>query len=100
MFCRMHFRLAHPAGTGSLTVRCRLFARYAELVGHTEFTLELPGPATVADAVRFLRASVPGGNRLPERPLVAVNLHHALPATPVTEGDELAFLPPVAGGSQ
>jgi molybdopterin converting factor subunit 1 len=94
----MHFRLEQPTATGSLTVRCRLFARYAELVGHEEFTLELPSPTTVADAVRFLRARVPGADRLPERPLVAVNMEHALPSTPVAEGDELALLPPVAGG--
>jgi molybdopterin converting factor small subunit len=81
-----------------LRVRCRLFARYAEVVGREEVVLELPHDARVADAVAALRTSVPGGERLPVRPLVAVNLRHVLPGDPLHDGDELALLPPLAGG--
>jgi molybdopterin converting factor small subunit len=79
-------------------VRCRLFARYAEVVGREEVVLELPPDAVVADAVAALRASVPGGQLLPARPLVAVNLQQVLPADRLHDGDELALLPPLAGG--
>lgn len=82
----------------SLRVRCRLFARYAEVVGMDEVVLELPPDAVVADAVAALRARVPGGDVLPARPLVAVNLRQVLPAERLHDGDELAFLPPLAGG--
>ncbi|MSR07416.1 MAG: MoaD/ThiS family protein [Gemmatimonadetes bacterium] len=94
----MHLPLDAPAPGGSLTVRCRLLAQYEEIVGQGEVTLELPRPSTVLDAVRFLRARVPNGSLLPERPLVAVNLAHALHATLLNDGDELALLPPIAGG--
>jgi molybdopterin converting factor small subunit len=81
-----------------LRIRCRLFARYAEGVGREEVTLELPPDAVVADAVAALRNAVPRGELLPERPLVAVNLRHVLPRDALHDGDELALLPPLAGG--
>jgi molybdopterin converting factor small subunit len=81
-----------------LRVRCRLFARYAEAVGRQEVVLELPPDSVVADAVAALRRSVPRGELLPERPLVAVNLRHVLPKDALHDGDELALLPPLAGG--
>lgn len=87
---------AAPAAT--LTVTCRLFARYAELFGRDELALALPVGATVADAVEALRSRLPGGERLPERPLVAVNLEHARMGRPLHPGDEVALLPPLAGG--
>jgi len=94
----MHLRLEGPATGGTLTVRCRLLARYQEIVGQAEVTLELPRPSTVLDAVRFLRARIPNGSLIPERPLVAINLEHALPTATLRDGDELALLPPIAGG--
>lgn len=79
-------------------IRLKFFARYAELVGREEFELPLPAPATVAEVVRQVRTGVPGGARLPERPLTAVNLRHVRLDAPVRDGDEVAFLPPLAGG--
>ena len=76
----------------------KLFARYAEITGSEEVALDLPEPATVADAVLLLRAKVPNGELLPERPLVALNQEHVLPEDCLREGDELALLPPLAGG--
>jgi molybdopterin synthase sulfur carrier subunit len=83
---------------GAVIVRVRFFARYAELVGRDETAVELPPPATVGDVVRRVREAVPGAALLPERPLAAVNLHHATLDAPVRAGDEVAFLPPLAGG--
>jgi molybdopterin converting factor subunit 1 len=79
-------------------IRLKFFARYAELVGQEEFELALPVPTTVAEVVRRVRAGVPGGAALPERPLTAVNLRHVRLDAPVQDGDEVAFLPPLAGG--
>lgn len=81
-----------------MLVRFRLFARYAEVLGTTEVTLELHGAPVVADAVARLRRELANGHLLPERPLVAVNREHVLPSRPLREGDELALLPPLAGG--
>ncbi|MGH9258736.1 MAG: MoaD/ThiS family protein, partial [Acidimicrobiales bacterium] len=80
------------------TIRIRFFARYAELVGRAEATLAVPLPATVGDVVQRVRTELPGGAELPERPLAAVNLRHVKFDAPVADGDEVALLPPVAGG--
>ena len=93
----MHFRDA-PSSSATVTVTVRAFARYAEVLGLEEMTLELDEPATVGDAVRLLRSSVPNGNLLPERPLVAINQEHVLAETSLQNGDELALFPPLAGG--
>ncbi len=80
------------------TVRVRFFARYAELVGHAEAAVSVPLPATVGDVLRRVRADFPGATALPERPLAAVNLKHAKLDASVQDGDEVALLPPIAGG--
>jgi sulfur-carrier protein len=83
---------------GTIAVRIRLFARYSEVTDTESVSLELRAGATVADAVRQLRARIPNGNLLPERPLAAVNLEHVLADRRLSDGDELALLPPLAGG--
>jgi molybdopterin converting factor small subunit len=85
-----------PAAVG--TVQVRFFASYADLVGREEAGVELPFPATVADVVRRLREGFPWARALPEHPLAAVNLCHVRLDAPVAEGDEVALLPPLAGG--
>lgn len=79
-------------------VRLKLFARYAELVGQDELRLSVPLPATVADVVRRAREEIPGATAIPERPLVAVNMRHVQLDARVADGDEVALLPPLAGG--
>jgi molybdopterin converting factor small subunit len=79
-------------------VRLKFFARYAELVGTDERELALELPATVADVVRRARDEIPGACGIPERPLVAVNLRHVQLDARVADGDEVALLPPLAGG--
>lgn len=81
----------------ALTVRVLLFASYAELLGLESIELSLEHPATVGSALERLRA-LPGGERLPARPLCAINLTHVRLDAPLSGGDELAILPPLAGG--
>jgi molybdopterin converting factor small subunit len=83
---------------GTATVRVRLFARYAELVGRAEAAVSVALPATVGDVVRRLRDEVPAARALPERPLAAVNMRHVKLDADVRDGDEVALLPPIAGG--
>lgn len=80
------------------TIRVRFFAHYAEVVGREEALLAFTLPATVRDVVRRVRDELPGGRGIPERPLAALNLTHAKLDTSVQDGDEVAFLPPLAGG--
>lgn len=80
------------------TVRVRFFARYAEIVGRSEAAMSVALPATVGDVVRRVREDFPGARALPERPLAAVNQHHVKLDARVGDGDEVALLPPIAGG--
>ena len=79
-------------------IRVLFFARYAEMVGRSDTTLEVSLPATVGDVVRRVRRELPGGSALPETPLAALNATHARLDAPVSDGDEVALLPPIAGG--
>jgi len=80
-----------------MTVTALLFASYAEALGSDRVELALSGQPTVRDVVDRLRA-LPGGGALPESPLVAVNLTYAGADQRVESGDEVALIPPVAGG--
>ena len=79
-------------------IRLKFFARYAELVGADERELSVVLPATVADVVRRARDEIPGASAIPEKPLAAVNLRHVRLDAQVADGDEVALLPPLAGG--
>jgi molybdopterin converting factor subunit 1 len=73
-----------------------LFASWAESLGGPSVVLHLPSEATVADVLRAATDRA-AGRALP-RPMVAVNHKYAKPETPVRQGDEVALIPPVAGG--
>lgn len=80
-----------------MTVTALLFASYAEAFGRDRVELSLDAGTTVREALDTLRA-LPGGAGLPASPLVAVNLEYATPTHRLSSGDELAIIPPVAGG--
>lgn len=82
----------------SISVRVLLFAAYAEAAGRDEEVLSVDAPATVESVVQAFRARHPHADRLPPRPLVAVNQVHATMSAVVNAGDEVALLPPMAGG--
>lgn len=80
-----------------MVVRTLYFAQYREWAGADEVEVELPAGARVADLVARLRGA-PELARLPERPVVAVNMTYAPMDAPLAHGDEVALIPPVAGG--
>jgi MoaE-MoaD fusion protein len=83
----------------AVKVTALLFARLREQAGGDRFALELPGGSTVADAYARLAADHP---RLdPDHGTVraAVNQEFAAWTDVLAEGDEVAFIPPVSGGS-
>jgi molybdopterin synthase catalytic subunit len=80
-----------------MQVRVRCFAVLRELA--TDRTqLDLPAGASIAEAWSTLAAAYPGlaPHRLFARP--ARNGAYAPWETPLSDGDEVAFLPPVSGG--
>lgn len=81
-----------------MIVRTLFFASYRDVAGADELEVEIPGGSSVADLVRHLRASGGSWGALPPAPAVAVNQDYAPLTTPLRNGDEVAFIPPVAGG--
>jgi molybdopterin converting factor subunit 1 len=84
-----------------MLVRIRLFAVLRERVGRESMEVELESGATVQDAIEALSRE-PGLGELMERlPVVmAVNREYAPQESVLSEGDELALIPPVSGGSE
>ena len=80
-----------------MSVTVLLFASYADALGAPSLSVELPADATVADVLAEI-ARRPGSELLPALPLVAVNQRYAATTTRVSAGDEVALIPPVAGG--
>ena len=76
----------------------RFFARYAELAGCTSSHVNVDTPTTVGDVIAAVREVFPGTQAMPAKPLAALNRRQVKLDAPVTEGDEVALLPPLAGG--
>ncbi|MEX1080951.1 MAG: MoaD/ThiS family protein [Halofilum sp. (in: g-proteobacteria)] len=79
-----------------MTVQVKVFAHLRERLGFAERSLELPEGATVAGVWEAMS----GEAELPSHVLAAVNLGYAEPDDLVSDGDEVAFFPPVTGGSR
>lgn len=74
-----------------------LFASYADAFGAGTVSVAVPEPSRVSDVVAALRL-LPGGAVLPARPLVAIDRAYTRDDCLVHEGQEIALIPPVAGG--
>ncbi|HEX4683483.1 MAG TPA: MoaD/ThiS family protein [Gemmatimonadaceae bacterium] len=80
-----------------MTITVLLFASYADKLGMSSLALDLDDGSTVADVLGRL-GQLPGADRLPKEPLVAVNHSYARRDRRLAAGDEVAIIPPVAGG--
>lgn len=78
-------------------VTVRLFASYADLVGSSTLDVPISRGATVSDLLQSIRC-LPAASALPPILRVAVNRAFASGHTHVQSGDEVALIPPVAGG--
>ncbi|MGD8868109.1 MAG: molybdopterin converting factor subunit 1 [Gemmatimonadales bacterium] len=80
-----------------IRVKSLFFATYRDLLGIREEEVELPAGASVRDLVEMIRAR-PGVDDFPAAPAVAINREYARLDQSLSDGDEVAFIPPVAGG--
>jgi molybdopterin converting factor small subunit len=78
-----------------LTHRVLLFASWSDALG-PEVEVELPSGSRVSDLLAELTSRA--DNRPLPRPVVAVNQRYARPDTVLEASDEIAIIPPVAGG--
>ncbi len=81
-----------------MRVTVRLFARLRDIAGTGDLSREAPAGATVRDVWRGLVAEFPEMARYESSMSSAVNADYAGMTVPVSDGDEVAFLPPVSGG--
>ena len=81
-----------------MRVTIRLFARLRDLAGSGELVRDVPHPATVQTVWRALISEMPALSEYERTMSVAVNADYSRMSSPVSEGDEVAFLPPVSGG--
>jgi molybdopterin synthase catalytic subunit len=79
-------------------VAVKLFGAVREAVGEKELRVALPEGARVCDLVALLARDHEVLDRLGERLATSVNLEVVPRETVLRDGDEVALLPPVAGG--
>lgn len=88
--------LPTAAAMAAATVRVRLFASLREAMGWSE--QRLTTTVGITPAALWPQLDPAGLDDLPAGVRVAINQQFADPATPLADGDELAFLPPISGG--
>lgn len=81
-----------------MKVRIRLFGVVSERAGLDEEAVDIPAGSTAGDVLRMVGDRYPSTASLLSRVAVAVNLEIASPTVPLSNDDEVALLPPVAGG--
>lgn len=78
-------------------IEVKFFASIREQLGCAQLCLPLPRGGSVADVLRAVEEQT-GVSLAGQHLLAAVNMAHVAMAAPVSDGDEVAFFPPVTGG--
>ena len=81
-----------------MKVEVRLFAAARELAGKPAVEAELPDDATVADLRRWLAEAFPDLEPLLRSAAFALDAEYAVDDAPLSDGAEIACIPPVSGG--
>ena len=82
----------------AIKVTALLFGQAREWVGSASLDLTLEAPATVESAFIMLKSRQPRLAEMERSLLFAVNEEYASLSHPLSDGDQLAVLPPVSGG--
>ena len=79
-------------------VTVRFFAAHREATGTSSYAAEVPDGVCASDVWTMLQERFPKLERAASSVAFAVNLQQVPAGTALHEGDELALLPPMAGG--
>jgi molybdopterin converting factor subunit 1 len=82
-----------------MLVKILLFARLRDITGRADLERQLPAASTAQTAWNALAQEFPGLAEYNGTVSCAVNEEYARFSTALRDGDEVAFLPPVSGGS-
>lgn len=77
-----------------MSINVKFFATLRESLGIAQIDVAASADQNVADVWHLAT----GGEAMPDHVLCAVNLEHVSNDTPINDGDEVAFFPPVTGG--
>ena len=71
---------------------------YREIVGRVQVELCIPDGSTALEVLELLQKTYSG---IPDKTsmLIAINSEYIDPSTSLNNNDEVAFIPPVSGGS-
>jgi molybdopterin synthase sulfur carrier subunit len=78
-----------------MSIQVKIFASLRERLGSDGMELPVDGIRTVADVWARVAPEQPLGGHV----LMAVNMDYAQADQSVSDGDEVAFFPPVTGGA-
>lgn len=81
-----------------MKVNLLFFAVLRDITGTDSRVLSLESGATPRQVWESLRSSYAKLADYTQPPMIAINESYASPDDPLRDGDELAFIPPVAGG--
>jgi molybdopterin converting factor subunit 1 len=82
-----------------MRIAVKLFARLRDIAGASELERDLAEGATVGTLWASLAREFPELAAYTKSISMAVNADYARANVPLSEGDEVAFLPPVSGGA-
>ena len=82
-----------------MRIRLRYFASLRERLGRSEEVIEAPAGATVETVWSMVKATHPELVAIERSIAFAVAQEYVDKAHPLQDNDELAFIPPVSGGS-
>lgn len=83
-----------------MRVRVLLFGVLKDVLQRSEDLLDLSSDAKVSDLINHYRELAPEKAKLFHSVALAVNQKYASPGDRLREGDEVALLPPVSGGTE
>ncbi len=81
-----------------MKVTVKLFAIFREAAGAAEAPLEVREGTSASDVWEELTEKYPRLRPYTRSVAFAINGRHVRPGAPLSEGDVVAFLPPVSGG--
>ena len=81
-----------------MTITVKLFAILRDRAGTSELTLDLPRGSAASVALESIASRYPALRDHLPRAALAINREYVPRDTALSDGDELALIPPVSGG--
>ncbi|MEA5465253.1 MoaD/ThiS family protein [Leptothoe sp. PORK10 BA2] len=81
-----------------ISITLKLFAAYQDALGRPDLEMTLPEEITVRELCDRICTQYPDLKQWQELTRFGINLQFVEADTPIHDGDEVVFIPPVSGG--